>query len=51
VVDWDAALSVAITGIVSVFIVLGVLSLVVNLTGTLLNKTTNKQKDKVQLEK
>lgn len=50
-VDWDAALTVAITGIFSVFIVLGVLSLVVNLTGNLINKNINKQENKMQLEK
>jgi hypothetical protein len=37
--DWDKIISVAATGIISVFLALGILSMVVGITGYLFNRS------------
>ncbi len=41
-IDWESALSVATMGIVSVFLVLGTLSVVVAITGKIVKKVEAK---------
>ncbi|MBE3587027.1 MAG: OadG family protein [Thermoanaerobacteraceae bacterium] len=50
-VDWYQALSVAITGIVSVFLALGILSAVVWLAGYLFARAELRQKQKQAVQK
>jgi Na+-transporting methylmalonyl-CoA/oxaloacetate decarboxylase gamma subunit len=45
-VDWDAAVSVALSGIVSVFAVLAVLQVTVQVAGTIINSQAQKEKEK-----
>ncbi|HBV97306.1 MAG TPA: hypothetical protein DEF36_09695 [Desulfotomaculum sp.] len=44
--DWDKASVVAITGILSVFLALGILSAAVSLSGYLFNLAAKKQAEK-----
>ncbi|HHW44047.1 hypothetical protein GFC01_00645 [Desulfofundulus thermobenzoicus] len=50
-VDWYQALTVAITGIVSVFLALGILSAVVGLAGRLFAQADLRQKQKQAVQK
>lgn len=45
-VDWDAAARVALSGIVSVFAVLAVLQVTVQVAGAIINSQAQKQKEK-----
>lgn len=47
-VDWTAAVVVMLVGIISVFMVLGLLSIAVTVTGLLVNRATAFQKNKTK---
>lgn len=47
-VDWTAAVVVMLVGIISVFMVLGLLSIAVTVTGLLVNRTTAFQKSRIK---
>lgn len=47
-VDWSAAVVVMLVGIISVFIVLGLLSIAITVTGLLVNRTSAFQKSKTK---
>jgi len=46
--DWTKALTVAVTGIVSVFLALGILNLAVSLTGYLFRQGERRQAEKAR---
>ena len=48
-VDWTAAVVVMLVGIISVFMVLGLLSIAVTVTGLLVNRATAFQKSKTKV--
>lgn len=43
-VDWSAAMIIALVGVISVFLVLGTMSIIVTLTGLLVNRAAAFQK-------
>jgi len=44
-VDWLAAVKVMLTGVISVFLVLAILSASVDIAGRIINSIVNKQKE------
>lgn len=46
--DWTKALMVTVTGVISVFLALGILNLTVSLAGYLFRQAAKKQSEKTQ---
>lgn len=47
-VDWEKAFTVAVTGVISVFLALGILNVVVSFSGYLFQQAAKKQTEKSQ---
>jgi len=50
-IDWEAALSVALTGLISVFLVLGIMSAAVTICGNVVDKFASKKSTGVEVQK
>lgn len=47
-IDWSKAISVAVSGIVSVFLALGILQIAVTVSGYVISQSQKRQKEKAK---